>query len=103
MKKILTIITGIVLAGCATVSKLRPVESDLTIMQQKVPGISLEKIQQGFRLYKFTCAGCHYLPKPNSYTINEWQKVLPEMLQRAKLESEKDEQLIKNYLFAKSK
>ena len=103
MKKRLFIITSIVLIGCATVSNLKPNEKELAIMQQKVPGISLEEAQKGFKLYKFNCAGCHYLHKPDAYSISGWEKVLPEMLQRAKLESEKDEQLIKNYLFAKSK
>lgn len=103
MKKIVFILLTIILVGCATVSSLQPKETDLAIMQQKVPGINLEEAQQGFKLYKFNCAGCHYLHKPNAYTINGWQKVLPEMLGRAKITSEKDAQLIKNYLFAKSK
>jgi cytochrome c1 len=103
MKKTFIIITCIIFIGCASVSNLKPAESDLTTMQQKVPGISMEEAQQGFKLYKFNCAGCHYLHKPNDYTISGWQKVLPEMLGRAKITSDKDVQLIKNYLFAKSK
>ena len=103
MKKIVFILLTIILVGCAAVSSLQPKETDLAIMQQKAPGINLEKAQQGFKLYKFNCAGCHYLHKPNAYTINGWQKILPEMLGRAKITSEKDAQLIKNYLFAKSK
>ena len=103
MKKIVFILLTVILVGCATISSLHPKETDLAIMQQKVPGINLEEAQQGFKLYKFNCAGCHYLHKPNAYTINGWQKILPEMLGRAKITSEKDAQLIKNYLFAKSK
>ena len=89
--------------GCAKVSNLKPAESDLSVMQQRVPGITIEDAQQGFKLYKFNCAGCHYLHKPNDYTINAWEKILPEMLSRAKITSGKEQQLIKNYLFAKSK
>ena len=104
MRKIIFIITAaILIIGCATVSTLRPTESDLTVMQRKVPGLNLEEAQQGFKLYKFNCAGCHNLHKPNEYTIDGWAKVLPEMLSRAKLDSEKEKQLIRNYLFAKSK
>jgi hypothetical protein len=103
VKKIVFILLTIILVGCATVSSLQPKETDLAIMQQKVPGINLKEAQQGFKLYKFNCAGCHYLHKPNAYTINGWQKVLPEMLGRAKITSDKDARLIKNYLFAKSK
>ena len=103
MKKIVFILLTIILVGCATVSSLQPKETDLAVMQQKVPGINLEEAQKGFKLYKFNCAGCHYLHKPNDYSISGWQKVLPEMLGRAKITSEKEAQLIRNYLFAKSK
>ncbi len=103
MKKILFILLVITFIGCATVSTLQPKETDLTVMRQKVPGISLEEAQQGFKLYKFNCAGCHYLHKPNDYTTTGWEKILPEMLGKAKITSEKDARLIKNYLFAKSK
>jgi hypothetical protein len=103
VKKIVFVSSMILLAGCVTVSSLQPKETDVVIMQQKVPGITLQEAQQGFKLYKFNCAGCHYLHKPGSYTINGWEKVLPEMLHRAKITSEKEKQLIKNYLFAKSK
>ena len=103
MKKIISIVIIFILVGCATVSSIQPKETDLAIMQQKVPGIRLEAAQQGFKLYKFNCAGCHNLHKPNDYTISGWQKILPEMLGKAKINSEKDAQLIKNYLFAKSK
>ncbi|TAL40872.1 MAG: hypothetical protein EPN92_13865 [Chitinophagaceae bacterium] len=103
MKKILTILLSVLLIGCATVSTLRPNETDLAVMQRKSPGISLEAAQQGFKLYKYNCAGCHYLHKPDAYTVSGWEKVLPEMLGRAKITSEKEQQLIKNYLFAKSK
>lgn len=103
MKKVLILITSIAFIGCATVSTLKPADSDITVMQQRVPGITIGEAQQGFKLYKFNCSGCHYLHKPNDYTINGWEKVLPEMLSRAKITSEKEQQLIRNYLFAKSK
>ena len=103
MKKTLFIITCIIFFGCATVSNLKPNEKELVIMQQKVPGISLEEAQKGFKVYKFNCAGCHYLPKPDLYTISNWEKILPEMISRAKITSENEMQLITKYLFAKSK
>ena len=104
MKKTLTIWISILLAGCATVSTtLRPRDTDLARMQQKAPGISLEEAEKGFKLYKFNCAGCHYLHKPDAYTIKGWEKILPVMLGRAKITSETDATRIRNYLFAKSK
>lgn len=103
MKKILILLISFVFMGCAAVYNLKPTESNIEVMQQKVPGISLEEAQQGFKLYKFNCSGCHYLHKPDAYTISGWEKVLPEMLQRAKITSTKDIQLLKNYLAGMSK
>ena len=103
MKKSFTVVITILLAGCATVSTLRPRNTDLANMQQKAPGISLEEAEKGFKLYKYNCAGCHNLHKPDDYTISGWEKVLPEMLVRAKINSEKDAKLIRDYLFSKSK
>jgi len=91
------------LISCASVSTLRPTATNLAMMQQKAPGISLEEAQKGFKLYKFNCAGCHYLPKPDVYTISRWEKILPVMLGRAKITTETEAKLIKDYLFAKSK
>jgi cytochrome c1 len=103
MKKTFTILISVIFIGCATISTLRPTENDLAIMQKKAPGISLEEAQKGFKLYKYNCAGCHNLHKPDAYTISGWEKVLPEMLDRAKIASEADARLIRDYLFAKSK
>ena len=103
MKKAIIILISIMLISCASVSTLRPTATNLAMMQQKAPGISLEEAQKGFKLYKFNCAGCHYLPKPDVYTISRWEKILPVMLSRAKITSETEAKLIKDYLFAKSK
>jgi cytochrome c1 len=104
VKKIIFIsMVALFIIGCATVSNLQPKENELTLMQRKVPGITLEEVQQGFRLYKTNCSGCHSLYTPNAYNITGWEKVLPEMTNRAKMNSEKDILLLKNYLFAKSK
>jgi hypothetical protein len=92
----------ILFTGCA-VSKLQPRETELAAMKQKVSGISLAEAQSGFQIYKTSCSGCHHLYKPDAYTISRWEKILPEMMSRAKLSSEKDIRFLKNYLFAKSK
>src|SRR5574338_1161290 len=98
MKNILIVLFVIVIAGCATLSALKPTENNLPDMQEKVPGLTLQDAQQGFRLDKFNCSGCHDLHKPGAYTVKEWEKILPEMLSRTHINSEKDKQLIRNYL-----
>lgn len=103
MKTIITIIAVLFFVGCATVTPLQPKETDIQHMQEKVPGLTLEDAQRGFKLYKYNCAGCHNLHKPTEFTPEGWKKILPEMLGKAKISSEKDRELLKNYLLAKSK
>ena len=103
MKKVVIIISCIVFFGCTTVSILKPTENEIVSRRKEMPGLNLEEVQKGFKIYKFNCSGCHYLHKPTDYTIEGWEKILPEMIGRAKINSENDQRLIKKYLFLKSR
>ena len=104
MKKSLIIFTIIIfVAGCATMSKLQPKQEDLLAMQQKVPGITFERLTGGYRLYKNKCSGCHGLHSPSEYTPDGWNKNLREMFPKAKIFDEPSKTLIRDYLYAKSK
>jgi cytochrome c1 len=74
----------------------------LPAMQQKVPGITLEKADQGFVLYKNKCAGCHRLHAPSEHTANKWEKTLIAMYPKAKVSSGKEQKLIRDYLISLS-
>jgi hypothetical protein len=91
------------LAGCAATKSFVPTPSDLSSMQQKVPDISLEKANAGYALYKSKCASCHRLYAPSEYTISKWEKTLIKMYPRAKVTSEEQKKLIRDYLVALSK
>ena len=103
MKNYSIIILLIIIAGCAVSNKLQPGTKEISSMQQKVPGISLEKAMQGYVLYKTNCSSCHSLYIPDQFTISQWEKILPVMFERAKISSLQDRQLINDYLFSKSK
>ena len=102
MKKVI-LITLIFASACAVTKSIVPNADVLPAMQQKVPGITLERATQGYVLYKSKCAHCHRLHSPNEYTINKWEKHLVEMYPKAKVTSEEEKQLIKDYLFSLSK
>lgn len=104
MNKVYLIAIIISVAGCATLSNLQPKESDITKMQQKVPGITFEEAKKGFELYKANCAGCHSLYKPADYTIAGWDKNLIEMFPKAKMNNDSvGRSQIRKYLYALSK
>jgi len=104
MKKLLiiaVIILGVV--GCATVSKLQPKQEELSAMQQKVPDVTLDRLVEGYKLYKTKCSGCHGLHSPREYTAAQWDKNLEEMFPKAKIGDDASKSLIRDYLHAKSK
>lgn len=104
MKKSLIIAATIVaVVGCATVSKLQPKQEELSAMQQKVPGVTLDRVVAGYKLYKSKCSGCHGLHSPEEYTAAQWNKNLEEMFPKAKLSDDASKSLIRDYLYAKSK
>lgn len=72
-------------------------------MQEKVPGMTLQKANDGKRLYFQRCASCHHLYEPSKYTEKEWSDILSKMLRKAKIKDVNQQQLIKDYLISLSK
>jgi cytochrome c5 len=91
------------ISACAATKSFLPSQEALPAMQQKVPGITLEKANEGYTLYKSKCAGCHRLHAPSEYTISKWEKSLEEMYPKAKVSSEEEKKLIRDYVVALSK
>lgn len=103
MKKIITALCLCTLAACVATSKFAPAADELSAMQLKVPGISYDEAMQGYKLYVTNCSNCHRLHNSKEYNAADWNKILPEMFDKAKLKDEKNQALIRNYLIAKSK
>ena len=103
MKKSISLALFIILTGCTVVRLTQPTPSDLERMQQKVPSITYEQAINGLNLYKTKCNGCHGLHRPNEFTREKWEKILPEMLMKAKLSDAIEKENLVNYLMANSK
>ncbi len=88
--------------ACAS-SKLAPSAANLPVMQQRVPGITIERVQGGFALYKVKCAACHRLYAPSKYTLAEWNDILKKMFRKAKVTDASQQASIKDYVYALSK
>ena len=103
MKKIISILCLSIFAACAATSKFAPTAEELPAMQAKAPGITYDDALHGYKLYAANCSNCHRLHNPKEYTALKWNKILPEMFQKAKITNDDQHQLIRNYLAAKSK
>ena len=76
---------------------------ELMIAREKVPGITMEQLKHGNRLYIRNCSSCHALHKPSQYTAQQWHPILVKMFERSKIRDTTTKDLIANYLVAKSK
>ena len=103
MKKIIATLCLYTFAACAATSKFAPAADELPAMQSRVPGISFDGAMQGYKLYATNCSNCHRLHNPEEYTAIEWNKILPEMFDKAKLKNEENQTLLRNYVISKSK
>ncbi len=101
--KHLTAIIFLFITACTASQHLQPADADMAVAQQRIPGITMEGLQSGYKIYRTSCSGCHRLHDPKEYTANEWKHILSEMFTKAKLAEDKQKELVSNFLLAKSR
>jgi mono/diheme cytochrome c family protein len=93
----------LLLSACTATNKFEPDAKTVSVMQQKVPGITIENLQEGLVIYKRNCASCHQLYAPSAFTRDKWDRSLKEMLPRAKITDQNVQKKIRDYLFVMAK
>ena len=117
MKKILVLSCGFgaifMLSRCSAVAIDLHFRKDASAVEgaPKTPAEEIEYAKTHFTdaqraagavIFEKTCAECHDLPVPNSYSVHELDDVLPKMFRKSKL-SYDDAGLVKAYLVANAK
>jgi cytochrome c5 len=110
MKNFFFIIAGAALIASCTMSKsATPSQANVDAVADKFPGYTLADLTKGKQLYEENCQTCHKLSDPKSETENEWNHIVPEMVQKTNYKAGKDvldaedEKLILRYLITMSK
>lgn len=103
MKKTSIIFFVSVVTAACSAKTFAPSEKSIATMQQKVPGITLEKAKQGYQLYSQKCASCHRLYEPDKYSIAQWNDILSKMFPKAKVANSEQQSLIRDYVHGMSK
>ena len=101
-KRFLVLSITLLFAACSA-KTFAPTDQQLSSMQRKVPGITVEEAQMGYKLYAAKCARCHQLYHPEKYTIAQWDTILPKMFPKAKVADEEQKRLLGNYVRAMSR
>ena len=84
-------------------AKAPEVNPELQHAQAKVPGITMDRLTEGSKVYAQNCAKCHSLKDPANYTMERWDPILKRMFPKAKVTDEAQQNLIRDYVMAKSK
>lgn len=95
MRKKLVVLFVIVIAACGPVKLLVPSQADADRGAQKFPGYSLNELNEGKSIYESHCNKCHRYKAPETRDEPKWDKVIPVMAKRAKLDSTQESQVLK--------
>jgi mono/diheme cytochrome c family protein len=63
-----------------------PTPEGLSRIQVDQPSLTLQDLQKGRRLYAANCASCHRLHLPSEQTPLGWEKIVPRMGEKGKID-----------------
>ena len=75
-----------------------PTHQNIVEAGERWPEVDSIYLYKAFDTYQNKCSACHYLYHPEKFSEKEWQKLLPEMKEKAKL-TEDEYRSLQTYLF----
>lgn len=105
MKKLITLVF---ISGTVLFTQCTPKKTATSGMTdaQKVADVKKNftdaQMQEGKTIWQGSCDKCHKLYEPESHSIDKWERVLPRMTKRAKLDDAQGAK-VRAYLIANAK
>ncbi len=97
----------LIINGCSSSKNTRKEKNEanieLTSAREKVPGITMQQLRLGNKIYTRDCSSCHALHKPSEFTAEKWHPILTKMFVKSKISDSATKALITGYVIAKSK
>ncbi|MBI1371531.1 MAG: hypothetical protein GC159_02035 [Phycisphaera sp.] len=76
------VVVALFTSGCMTLEQMAPpVTTELTAYAQD----NGQTLAEGRRIYLTTCAKCHAVEPIGRYSLARWRRIMPDMLDEAKL------------------
>jgi cytochrome c5 len=94
------VIMSIVLMCCKGSQYLIPTDADVSAAQSHWQGENMAQLKQGYTIFNDKCTDCHSIKKPESFTVDAWNKILPSMGMKAQLDSNQYN-LVLHYILTK--
>jgi len=70
---------------CGSTLLYMPTMEQIDYAGKKWPGVDSAYLLKGHTIYTTKCGSCHYLYNPSDYSVQQWDSLLPEMRDEAKL------------------
>jgi hypothetical protein len=86
---------ALLVAGCAHSNAPVATDADAARAQARWPGITVEELNHGRKIYVGHCGGCHLPPAPASHPAAEWPGHVREMSERSGLSSDEEAEVIR--------
>ncbi len=83
------LVLAIIVTACSSSKLLTPTQADADRMTDKYPDITLAQLTEGKSLYQSKCTACHPAKNPTKWTPQEWDKIVPGMVNKANKKQEK--------------
>ncbi|MCC6679805.1 MAG: hypothetical protein IT445_02780 [Phycisphaeraceae bacterium] len=93
-KRIWIATSALAVAGCVSATRIAPPVSELQ------SGAAFpQQLERGRRLYLGACGSCHAPYAIDEYSLAQWDRILPEMVRKTKLDAS-DTDALRTYIVA---
>lgn len=77
------------------VKDIQLTDADAEWANKKWTGTTIQDLKSGQEVFNKNCDRCHKLKNPKKFNEEDWQKILPRMGKKAKLEKNQEELVLK--------
>lgn len=95
MKKTLFVFFILFISACTATKLITPTQTDADRGSQKFQGYTMNDLAQGKAIYESHCNKCHRYKVPESRNETKWDKIIPVMAKKAKLDSMQEDLVLK--------
>lgn len=75
----------LVLVGCVPLEKLAPPADERLVPHAQAEGVGQAELAHGRDVYLRHCGACHALQPLDRYSLEQWEEIMPDMVEESKL------------------
>lgn len=79
---------SVLMAQCTAKKTATTAKSPEEVVAEVKKNFSEDQMEEGKTIFQGSCGKCHDLHQPETRTVEKWERILPRMSQKAKLEDE---------------